>query len=221
MKYKPYSHPFGCSCGSLNECRRVACRVTDPAGPVRILKLDPRQKPQRVQGSGCAQLPLYTQWPRVNLIIRGEYKNASRTRHHKILPQTGGVYGYAALVTTAFAALSGSDEDIGTESSVRLRFTGQWACRTCGLQSVRNAGPLADDKDPQAPLNAAPSLVVRETPWHYGGQGLWSFGPHQLRWSERWWGKLETGCGGYRAGGYTVTTVFQVRARVFPGVVTV
>jgi len=57
-------------------------------------------KPQRVTGSGCAQLPLCPQWPRMKSVRGRQYRNASRTGHGEIRPQTRAVSGSVALVTT-------------------------------------------------------------------------------------------------------------------------
>ena len=58
------------------------------------------EKPQRVKGSCCAQLPLYTQWPRLKSIRGRQYRNASRAGHGDIRSQRRTVSGIAALVTT-------------------------------------------------------------------------------------------------------------------------
>jgi len=66
-------------------------------------KMDQRRKPQRVKWSGCAQSPLYTQWPRLKSIRGRQYRNASRAGHVEILSQTRVVSGIAAVVASACA----------------------------------------------------------------------------------------------------------------------
>jgi hypothetical protein len=63
-------------------------------------KMDQRRKPQRVKWSGCAQSPLYTQWPRLKSSRGRQYRNTSRAGHVEILSQTRAVSGMAAVVTT-------------------------------------------------------------------------------------------------------------------------
>jgi len=96
-----------CVCSSSN-CRRVP-------GENPILKSNRfgrwihGYQPQRVKGSDCAQSPLYTQWPRINLFVPvdwgRQYKNTKPRRNLDIQSQARGVNGIAALVTTPLRSL--------------------------------------------------------------------------------------------------------------------
>ena len=81
-------------------------------------KMDQRRKPQRVKWSGCAQSPLYAQWPRLKSIRGRQYRNASRAGHVEILSQTRVVSGIAAVVTTPLR-ISSDDGAFGSDKPRR------------------------------------------------------------------------------------------------------
>ena len=71
-------------------------------------------------------MPLYTQWPRLNLIDTGDrgrqYKNTKSGRNLEIQSQTRVVNGIAALVTTPLRSLvtSAPPDQAGHVPGVRL-----------------------------------------------------------------------------------------------------
>ena len=78
----------------------LACGKKSALRSFRVGRWTHGVKPRRVTGSGCAQLPLCPQWPRMKSVRGRQYRNASRTGHGEIRPQTRAVSGTAALVTT-------------------------------------------------------------------------------------------------------------------------
>ena len=120
-------------------------------------KMDQRRKPQRVKWSGCAQSPLYTQWPRLKSIRGRQYRNASRAGHVEILSQTRAVSGIDALVTTPLRLV------VTRAPSVQASHA-PGDCLSQGLLfrvGVVIRAHLPDHWGPQAPLDAAPPLATR------------------------------------------------------------
>jgi hypothetical protein len=78
----------------------LACGKKSALRSVRVGRWTHGVKPQRVTGSGCAQLPLCPQWPRMKSDRGRQYRDASRTGHGEIRSQTRAVSGSVALVTT-------------------------------------------------------------------------------------------------------------------------
>ena len=91
--------------GSSSECRRVPARMNRSCDRFGLEDGPTAVKPQRVKGSGCAQLPLYTQWPRLKSIEGGSIGTRNPAVIAKIRSQTRAVSGIAALVTTPLRSL--------------------------------------------------------------------------------------------------------------------
>jgi len=141
------------------------------------------EKPQRVKGSCCTQLPLYTQWPRLKSIRGRQYRNASRAGHVEIRSQTRADSGIAALVTTPLRSLvtRAPSDQASHAPGIRL---------SQGLRLQADVGVRAHIPahwGPQAPLNAAPPLAreldarvaVAGRPWGLSGQ-LWIIGSMRI-----------------------------------------
>ena len=125
-------------------------------------KMDPRLvKPQRVKGSGYAQLPLYTQWPRLNLIDSGDrgrqYKNTKSRCNPKIPTPTRAVSGIAALVTTPLRSLVTRAPSDQASPAPGVRLSQGWLLISC-------YGPSGAPACPRGPTGAAqcgPALGTR------------------------------------------------------------
>jgi hypothetical protein len=78
-----------------------ACGKKPALRSIRVGRWTHGVKPRRVTGSGCAQLPLCPQWPRMKSDRGRQYRNASRAGHGEIRTQSRVVSGKAVRVTTA------------------------------------------------------------------------------------------------------------------------
>jgi len=156
------------------------------------------EKPQRVKGSCCTQLPLYTQWPRLKSIRGWQYRNASRAGHVEIRSQTRADSGIAALVTTPLRLLVTRAPSDQASQAPGIRLSQGLLLYTDSV--IRTYIPA--HRGPQAPLNAAPPLVrefvarvtVAGKTWGLSGQ-LWIIGSMRIVSSD-----LESARHGFRNG---------------------
>jgi hypothetical protein len=125
-------------------------------------KMDPRQvTPQRVKGSGYAQSPLYTQWPRLNVIDPGDrgrqYKNTKSRCNREIQTPTRAVSGIAALVTTPLRSPVTRAPSDQASRAPGIRLSPGWLSLSC-------CGPSGAPTCPREPTGAAargPALGTR------------------------------------------------------------
>jgi len=108
----------------------LACVKKSALRSLRVGRWTHGVKPQRITGSGCAQLPLCPQWSRMKSDRGRQYRNASRSGHGEIRPQTRAVSGSAALVTTPLRS------PVTRAASLRHARRQAFAChRACDLWS--------------------------------------------------------------------------------------
>ena len=157
----------------------LACGKKSALRSVRVGRWTHGVKPLRVTGSGCAQLPLCPQWPRMKSDRGRQYRNASRTGHGEIRPQTRAVSGSAALVTTPLRS------PVTRAASHRHARRQAFACHGLAIYGLMPSfGSLIPAHwGPQAPRRAAPPLArelaarvaVAGKAWGLRGQ-LWLSG---------------------------------------------